>query len=324
MLCQKLLWTSKYIHLFNIWLFRRVIAWCIKHTGVLVYTLIRKQVATLLQSQMAGDFAEQRQLSRDLSLQANTPEKCQDILAIMDMPKKVSFKVGQLLPDLLANTPGPKADETYFNFMVRRTEKPQVQEDDWTHPSYRINDRKKRAAKNKRGKGKASAKASESAEEHMAKHGGVLPSTVGKAGGDPISGVTWGSPDDIPNEHLNEEFGEEEILEIFEDLGVDVENDILIAKELAREISKQLLVRSPGQLGHWIETEVDATRSKVRCNCEDYNFDRFCLHCATFESLQFGHHPDSTNQIHDEKWYDILTKCKKVLRKTYVDHAKSN
>ena len=39
----------------------------------------------------------------------------------------------------------------------------------------------------------------------MAKHGGVLPSTVGKAGGDPISGVTWGSPDDISNKHPNEE-----------------------------------------------------------------------------------------------------------------------
>ena len=29
-------------------------------------------------------------------------------------------------------------------------------------------------------------------------------------------------------------------------------------------------------------------------------------------------------QIHDEKWHAILMKCHKVLRKTYVDHSKSN
>jgi hypothetical protein len=76
-------------------------------------------------------------------------------------------------------------------------------------------------------------------------------------------------------------------MDFMKENGIKVAGDELIE----RLLDSTLTVRVPRQLGHWVEVEVDGTTKKITCNCEDYNFDRFCPHCASFEVLQFGKNP---------------------------------
>ena len=98
------------------------------------------------------------------------------------------------------------------------------------------------------------------------------------------------------------------------------ENDIKVAGDelIERLLDSTLTVRVPRQLGHWVEVEVDGTSKKITCNCEDYNFDRFCPHCASFEVLQFGKEPSNAHQKAGEKWGEIRKKCIELLKKKEV------
>ena len=92
--------------------------------------------------------------------------------------------------------------------------------------------------------------------------------------------------------------------------GIEVDNDNV----LQMENDKEHLVKVKRQLGSWVEVHVDARRQRVTCTCEDYNADRYCPHCATFDVLQFGRLPTTKCCYAGERWNDVKKKCVDVLQ----------
>ena len=58
---------------------------------------------------------------------------------------------------------------------------------------------------------------------------------------------------------------------------------------------------------------------KVTCNCEDYNFEGYCQHCAMFEVMQFSQFPGIEQSRPKERWQEIRKKCISAMKNIYVD-----
>ena len=115
---------------------------------------------------------------------------------------------------------------------------------------------------------------------------------------------------------MGDDFDVDDIIRFVDShFNIDVEKDDTIANDL----EKEFVVRVKRQLGHWVEVTVDAARKRITCNCEDYNADAFCTHCATFEVLQFGMMPNTKCTKSYEKWNEMRSTCIDKLKKTYVD-----
>lgn len=273
-----------------------------------VYSHLNKMKGAGKAAVRASSFHEMRCPGMDD--EADTPEKCSALLAVLPPNQVIELK-SRLLSNLLANTPGAKDGETFWDFVRRRGQR-NPKTSTTTRTKGRIAENKKnRKKKSKKSKNKQSE---DEKQKHQAKHGEETEKSSGTAKAEEKGTKSkWGfDPDDFVV--IDVDFDANEIMDFMKENDIKVAGDELIE----RLLDSTLTVRVPRQLGHWVEVEVDGTTKKITCNCEDYNFDRFCPHCASFEVLQFGKEPSNAHQKAGEKWGEIRNKCIELLKKKEV------
>ena len=243
----------------------------------------------------------------------DTVEKCHAVIGNMVEDQVLELK-RMLYQNLLENTLHPKEGEDFDAYLIRIGQRNPAGLATTARTKARMKALKKRVSKKKRRtkdeKEKNLDKYGESEDVPLCNDVEVV-STSAQA-------KTDESGQDICTDHIycGEDFDVGDLCSFLDaHHGIEVDNDNV----LQMENDKEHLVKVKRQLGSWVEVHVDARRQRVTCTCEDYNADRYCPHCATFEVLQFGRLPTTKCCYAGERWNDVKKKCVDVLKRTYVD-----
>ena len=251
----------------------------------------------------------------DVHATLNSYQKCRNFLNQKMTKEKKKQLHNDLWHNLVTNTPGKKDGESFRSFVRRRLQR---------NPSDKTTNRTitRRAAKKAR---KVKVQTPLDVQREKDKHG-VSSKRAGKKMGKTnkkIKGKNKKSKASKDGEeagieeylYWTDEFDEEDILKFLNDHGFkDCDSDLWL-KSIAEESTR---VGPKRELGDWVEVDVDAERRVVTCNCEDFNFDGFCYHVATFELLQFGVMPGDGCENDTENWVEIRKKCIRVLKHAHL------
>jgi hypothetical protein len=266
----------------------------------------------------AISFYEIANTHQDPLNQVNTLAQCHKRIGHMNKEEVVELK-RMLLDNLVANLPQIKQHETFDLYMRRRCQRNPARGATPARTLARMKKERKRISKKKR-------EAKKNEEKYGKTDDAMVTDSQGEGTVELDSQVVVNKDDDqgedIQNEnylYCGEDYSCDElesfVVNLMQDHGINVEDDKLVASELAKEC--EVLVKR--QLGHFCEVFVDAERKRVSCTCEDYSADRYCPHCGFFEVLQFNKVPSTSCATSGERWNDIRATCIDVLKKTYVE-----
>ena len=278
-------------------------------TASTVYTHVRQQDDLQRSSVSVASYSEQRSNRHCGDDMITTPK--QACVILKDYSRNLMRSLYQnLIQDCLANTPGCKPGETFWSFVHRRCQRnPEI--GSTVQTARRLKEQKKAISKQNRAKREAAEQVSLDAMKYNEQ-----PST---AEGDAQKCTELSILTDGKEEWLDDGSAEE-MIQLLTNLEFDLEGDAML-NSLMAESNRITLKR---QLGSWIEVEVDASKGRVTCNCEDYNFHYLCVHQVTMEVLQFGKLPNNKCSKHHENWKEIRAECIRYLKRTSLcDHNNS-
>ena len=265
-------------------------------TGSTVYSSVRKlsneRHITMISGSMQEMFCEGL-----FDSDPNTPEKCRQILSVMQMEQKIKLKM-EVYRQLLLDTHEAHEGESLRSYCRRRMQR---------NPRAVSDGRGARRLREMNKKKKLAAKKAADATKNKDKWGGdVL------------------SADEIFLTKIEELFSfdfdfscnDDDVLKLFDTTTVKTFN--ADEAETAQMLEEQGFVSVPRLLGAFVETHVDVEKKIVVCNCEDYNIDCFCPHAAIMEVILFKMDPPSDATNAGENWSKIREGCKYVMKETYV------
>lgn len=256
-------------------------------TAATVYTHVRRQEDLQCSSCAVASYSEQRSDRHCGGEMISTPN--QACAALKDYCRSMMRSLyHNLVQDCIANTPGRKHGEKFWNFVHQRCQRnPGHGSTMWT--TGRLKEQKKAVAKQNRASREAAERGHLDAMKydeqlHPADHSASAETTEDDNNNIEEDWLTIddeSSADDIP-------------LQLLTTFGLDVVGDTMLHALLAD--SERISLKR--QLGSWIEVKVDVAKQQVTCNCEDYNFHYLCVHQVTLEVLQFRRLPSSKCSKH--------------------------
>ena len=279
-------------------------------TGTNLYSNVKQFASESCKKTRTGTLTEQNDCVHDAD-RADTVDKCKTSMAAMSDEQVVAFKV-QMYQRLLQNTPGTNPGEDLLSSLIRRGQRNPSGNQTTKRTKERIKANTKRITKKRNKDTKAQTEGErKKLVDELGKEAHVCNDKNAKTNDGVI--LDWCAEEDLV---FGDDFEMEDLLQFLQETcGIEVEDDEVIANKLARKG----LVRLPRQLGHWIEVSVDASKKKVTCNCEDYNFEGYCQHCAMFEVMQFSQFPGIEQSRLKERWQEIRKKCISAMKNIYVD-----
>lgn len=266
-------------------------------TGSQVYTSVKEEELVLQCTPAVTSFNEQRSNRHGSSGGAiTTPEEASLALRTYDRSKQQQL-YHRLALDCLTNTPGPKLNETLWDYVHRRCQR---------------NAGTKAKQKNKNKGPCSKTERSKQANIDSEKYGSLMLDAGIKDGAEMEENEGGEKEvDDMDDfESCNDESTVDDIQQLLESLGFNFDDDAVISSQNDRNDR----ITIPRELGSWIEVEIDGTNKRVTCNCEDYNFHYLCVHQVTFDVLQFNRLPKRACMLHHENWHEMRKECIKYLK----------